>query len=142
MVSLAQNLNKAISFNWLWILLFTEKSNELKKIDQEKIPDFITESKIHSKHQKQYKGNIRNWEKVGCLHIWGPKMRRTLEKWVSNNIWSYDNWIYFKVDKNLNLQIQKRTTNPSNKIMTQTRLRHIIVNKYQRQRETFKWSQK
>ena len=45
------------------------------------------------------------------------EVKETIEKWVSNNIWSYDNWIYFKVDKNLNLQIQKRTTNPSNKVV-------------------------
>ena len=34
---------------------------------------------------------------------------RTVEKWVSNSVWRYENWVYFKEDKHLNLQIQKRT---------------------------------
>ena len=33
---------------------------------------------------------------------------RTVEKWVSNSVWRYDNWAYSKEDKNLNLQIQKK----------------------------------
>lgn len=63
---------------------------------------------MHWKHQKQCKDYIRIWGKLNVCIFGGSRMR-TVEKWVSNSVWRYENWVYFKEDKHLNLQIQKRT---------------------------------
>ena len=72
---------------------------------------------MHWKHQKQCKDYIRIWGNLSVCIFGGPRMG-TVEKWVSYSVWRYDNWAYPKEDKNLNIQIQKITTNSSNKVTT------------------------
>ena len=54
---------------------------------------------MHWKHQKQCKDYIRIWGKLNVCIFGGSRMR-TVEKWVSNSVWRYENRINPKEENN------------------------------------------